>query len=1355
MELPARFGKYELIEHLATGGMAEVFLARSFGVEGFEKRLVIKRILPALSRARHFISLFIQEARVTAGLSHPNIVQFYELGKVGDEHYIAMEHIHGRDLTQTNRALRREGRRMPVALAVYVVAKLLRGLGYAHSHTDARGRPLRLVHRDVSPHNVLLSFQGEVKLFDFGIARLFSDGADPDLAPAPGRAGGKFAYMSPEQAAGRPIDRRSDIYAAGIVLYELLVGHRLFQDPDPEEKLRRVLAADVTDPRVEVPEIPDGLWAILKRLLARDPDDRPARAELAEEELLGFLYSEGMRADAAGMVALLGELFPEASADRRSSLDLEGLAADLGRLRVRPEEPTEPTGSDESAAPRPAGMQALSLGGTAGERKPIFALVAEVLGFTDLPGGGEPEQIVRRHLRFLRRIRSTVERFGGRVEHFQDDTLIIFFGVPRATENDLERSLAAATALHRATRRMTREGLPVSLGIGIHRGEVTVAGGPHKAHHRYLAQGDTMKLARRLCFEAEAGQTLVSDRVAALAGDRFRFGVGPDLRLKGHPGQRRSFLLLGPRHRELPTGGAWLPRSAELDVLREALECLARERGGVVLVSGPTGSGKSRLVRELMGLARLRSVPLYAGRALPYEGDRPLAPFRELVGSVLGVESGDAPATLRERLLRLGQLHLSESERGTIAALFAVDLQGRPPETSEDAVFRAAAALVLGLAEEGPVLLVMEDVHNLDPLEQRLLGHVVRVSAARPVLFLFTARDATAPTGVRADWEIALGRLDRAALAELVRERVGAEQVGAPLLALVDRTAEGNPLYVEAVLGALTQAGRIHVEGGVAELVDPSRDPQLPPDIEGLISARIDALDPVAKGTLQLSATLGMSFPPDLLAACLGQLEIEATLRPLEQAGLINRDESGSEERCTFSSSLVWEVVRRSILGMRRRDLHRVVADGIERLYADRLDLHRQVLARHCAAGGRYLDAARHAEQAGIHLHSQQLVEQAATCWDKGISWVEDARASGEREGATTELEINLRLRAGAAWALVGASRPAEMHLQVALDLAAEVGDTEVEARAELELGRLYRNQGQLVPAGAHLDGAHSLAICAIEEGTGAQVWARTVAVEALESLGRLCHELGEHAKAAAHFEEARARAGDDDRLATRALLGLAAWPIRREDEAAALALLEEALRRSRRSRDRILIGRVINNIGIVHHGAGRYDAALDCFREALELRQGLGYRQGMVVNLHNIGDTHTRRGEPGRAWAAFTQSRDLAQQMGWEPGVLMSAAWLSFLEAERMREDAGEGVVSMGGSLQAGRIREAAARAEALGDPETGLTARWLLGRLLIAEGRRGEARTALLDARARALRLEARGLLRDVEDALSRLDT
>jgi tetratricopeptide (TPR) repeat protein len=264
--------------------------------------------------------------------------------------------------------------------------------------------------------------------------------------------------------------------------------------------------------------------------------------------------------------------------------------------------------------------------------------------------------------------------------------------------------------------------------------------------------------------------------------------------------------------------------------------------------------------------------------------------------------------------------------------------------------------------------------------------------------------------------------------------------------------------------------------------------------------------------------------------------------------------------------------------------------------------------------------------------------------------------------------------------------------------------------------------------------------------------WGREVAVEALEGLGQLAHERGLNAEAGRHFERALAAAAGDGALVARALLGLANQGIRAGEDERALMLLGEALSLAEGGGDRILVGRIRNNLGIAHHGAGRFAEALTEFRRALEVRQGIGYRPGMVVNLHNIGDTQMRLGEPGRAWSAFQQSRELAGEIGWELGVVMNDAWLGFLEGSRVLAEFGAQDAALAAIFEG--LDGIASRAANLGDPEVGVTARLLQGRLLAACGRSDAARAALELSLVDARRIESRALERDVAASLRALE-
>jgi eukaryotic-like serine/threonine-protein kinase len=284
MHKPTKFGKYLLLERIAVGGMAEVFVAKAFGVEGFERLLAIKRMLPMLGEDPQFIAMFVDEARLAVQLAHPNIVQVLELGKHEHHLYIAMEYIAGRDLRQIVERLRKRGHPMPVAQACLIVAGVCEALEYAHRKTDALGRPLGIVHRDVSPQNVLVSYEGQVKLIDFGIAKAESRAQRTQT----GVLKGKFSYMSPEQVKGHDVDGRTDLFAAGVLLWELICGEKLFAGDSDFAVLEKVRGAAVPSPRSLAPHCPEALERVIFKALASDPSRRHQTASELQDDLMSF-----------------------------------------------------------------------------------------------------------------------------------------------------------------------------------------------------------------------------------------------------------------------------------------------------------------------------------------------------------------------------------------------------------------------------------------------------------------------------------------------------------------------------------------------------------------------------------------------------------------------------------------------------------------------------------------------------------------------------------------------------------------------------------------------------------------------------------------------------------------------------------------------------------------------------------------------------------------------------------------------------------------------------------------------------------------------------------------------------------
>ena len=297
-ELPTTFGKYFLTEKLATGGMAEIYLAKIVGPGGFEKQLVIKQIHPRLSGQRHFVDLFVAEAKTLVTLAHGNIVPVYELGVVDDTYFIAMEYIDGPTLYRLTEALARRDDAMEPAVAAWIAARIVEGLDYAHRKGDG------VIHRDLSPRNVMLSRDGEVKLVDFGIAVTLGSGSEGDSAHS--APTGSFPYMSPEQVRKEQLTGQTDLFSAGVLLWEMLVGRRLFARSDPDATLRAVVEAEIPAPSSQRPAVPARLDEIVMRALERDQAARWADAAEMLAALNKYLYgldtTPGPR-DVASLVA--------------------------------------------------------------------------------------------------------------------------------------------------------------------------------------------------------------------------------------------------------------------------------------------------------------------------------------------------------------------------------------------------------------------------------------------------------------------------------------------------------------------------------------------------------------------------------------------------------------------------------------------------------------------------------------------------------------------------------------------------------------------------------------------------------------------------------------------------------------------------------------------------------------------------------------------------------------------------------------------------------------------------------------------------------------------------------------------
>lgn len=341
-----RFGSYQLLEQIGIGGMAEVFLARHTGVEGFEKDIVIKRIRPHLSATPSFVNMFLGEAKLAAQLSHPNIVTIYDLGKISDSYFIAMEYIAGKDLSAIIPRAKKLEIPFPIEYAVKIASNVCEALYWAHTKTDARGKPLHIVHRDVSPENIRVAWTGTVKILDFGIAKAATQIHETKA----GEVKGKLVYMSPEQVMGKDVDHRSDIFSLAVVLYECITGLKLFSGDNDLAIMNNIIEGKIYPPSYFREDVPDEVEAILMKGLEKDRKKRYQSAFDMQYDIDQFLSGHEFSPSNVHLSNFMKQLFRE---------DIEKEQERRARQHT-PEPPREPTPPPPPAPPKESGLVELT-----------------------------------------------------------------------------------------------------------------------------------------------------------------------------------------------------------------------------------------------------------------------------------------------------------------------------------------------------------------------------------------------------------------------------------------------------------------------------------------------------------------------------------------------------------------------------------------------------------------------------------------------------------------------------------------------------------------------------------------------------------------------------------------------------------------------------------------------------------------------------------------------------------------------------------------------------------------------------------------------------------------------------------
>jgi serine/threonine protein kinase/tetratricopeptide (TPR) repeat protein len=1294
--IPRHLADFELVRRLGAGGMAEVFLAKRRGAEATYKLLVVKRILPQHVSSDSFRAMFAEEARLATRLNHPNIVQVYDFQDAGEAgQLLSMEYVEGPDLGKVMRKARKSDERLPPYVAAYIVSEVARGLHYAHERTDDRGQPLEIVHRDVSPQNILVSFDGAVKVADFGIA------SANVYREEHGVLKGKLGYMSPEQARGEKVDRRSDIFSLGIILHELLSGRQLYIREEGKELLEVVRAGAIEAPSVHARGVPPELEAIAMRALSRDPDNRFQTARDFASAITRVLLEKQVLVDSDVVGDVIERFIP------REPAQIEHDALGLSE-KARPQDASS-TGDAASEDPS-AGGTSRSLGrqrlrDRAGREVRHVAIVSlrlhQLDALRDALGSGRTARLVERlratlgEIAFKRGSTWTWNRSEGHGPTLETAQAVIglMANPSGAAANAAWLAVDVHEAIHGAC-----DGLPVHLqaSVGIVRG--IAAGQRDDAGHliRHTLQGPGTRLAGLLAEKAPPRQTWVAGGLYRLVRRDFVWSDVPSVEFEVPewsrlPRNMHTYALRRPLTREEKQQQHALAlreligRDAELADMHAAYHqaVSGNDAQGMVVsrvITGEMGIGKTALANaflaELPPDARVLRVECSpARRELPFSNAGQW--LRELTGTRLDQPLQEAIALVEHAL---GDA-LEGTNRAEIISYMSELATGRLARADDEAdVARHRRLLATGirraftrLAQQAPLVVVLDGIHWADVQSLELVSGLTRRVDALPILTVLVTRpDEHVSQVIEGIVTTELGGLSHDNQLRLVQEHLGVTLGVAEVCADLVPRAAGNPFFLLEMVDALLERGSVEftegpdgqarlrrVEGAGATAQS------LPSTLEQLIADRLNELPPEEHRIIAWLAVAGGPLAVSELDALVGPEAEEAVAR-LCARGLCDARVDAVDLR----HPLTRDVAYLGLDDSERQQMHCTLGERIaEAPIASGLGA--AIVARHFARGGDrekagtfYLEAANAAWQSyQLPLATRYFNRALTVLPESNVERLNALQAMeaicriqgrwNERRAHLTELRRFARQNKHPSWGATALIRSARFDLdtgrlargltlaQKGEQAARQIGSAPLEVEAQALMADMLRDLGDMQGALAACDRALETARRA---GIALRLRAEVLRTRGalLLRVGRVQEAVDAHAEAIAVFRQGGARRPE---ARAKNSLALAMFVLGRFEDAIALAL--EAIRIDLSIGGRFQIAKTLSNIGQCYWRLGDVERAKSYMQRARDAHERYGDQDGRAATLLASAEIFVETGEYEQAEAHIADAAALSAATG------------------------------------------------------------------------------------------------------------
>lgn len=1248
---PDQLAEFEILRRLGAGGMAEVFLAKKRGAEGTYKLLVVKRVLPAHGSSRRFRTMFVEEAHLATRLNHPNIVQVYEFSDHGDDGLLlSMEYVEGFDLGKIMSSAKRLGARIPPFVAAYIISEAAKGLHYAHERKDEGGVPLAIVHRDVSPQNILLSYEGAVKIADFGIAtaNLFRQ--------EQGVLKGKFGYMSPEQAHGQQVDRRSDVYGLGVVFYEMLTLRSPYDKSNDDLLLEQVRTGTFEKPSVYVPDVPPELEAIVLKAMSRSRDDRFQTAREMSAAVMRAIFAKQELVDSASIEAMLLELFGrevDLPADNQPS-------ADAPEAQTMAAVPLARTPVENTRGPVPVRV--------AREVRHV-AVVTLRIDEAANDAAATANQPTRRMALAVRQTLDDIAFKHGAVWSWESAwsarAIVGLLANPSRSAID---SAGLALDVHEALAGASEDlPAPLKAAIGIVRG--IAAGERDTQGHlvRHTLQPPADFLADRVGAETPLGKTWVAGGVYRLVRRDFRWGDAPALTLgdtSGYrvPPQMRLYSLERPLTREertdeLSIGQSDLVgRDAERADLHAAFHrCVSAtnsnpfgaggedapmsraNRGELVarVVVGEMGIGKTALVSAFLSDLP-RHVRVIQVECSPVKIELPLATVADLLRAVtgMGLDSAldDVQSALRDIFGPFMRAQSAPREVLRLAELVTGTQHGDHQEEDasnyrHDLVVQGIRRLLNGLTRRNPLVMIVDGLQWADRASLELFKEVLRRTENFPMLgILVTRPDERVLPFVEGLVHVELRGLGPEEQVRLVEARLGVRDgVAAICGELVPRVA-GNPFFLLEMVDALLERGTIEIverDEGRHELVRHERPGErseaLPSTLEQIIGDRIRELPAAEHDVVAWLAVAGGPLTETDILSLTRLPDAEAIMRLCARGLCDNRGDS-----VDFRHPLARDVAYLALDVPKRCRLHLLLGEHLSRTPLAR-GLSAAIVARHFARGEAPVQAAEMYLEAAASARATHQEQLALRYYQRALGLLPP----------TDPRQMTAHAALEAIYRHLGRRTERRKHLDALRDLAKRSGKARWAALALVRTARIDCDDGQL---------ARGLPVA--ERATEAARMSRQPAleVEAFTILSEILGDLGDVRGAIGACEQALhvaqvAKLPPRIRAEVLRSKGVLLRRVGRVDEA--VTAHAEAIAVFRVVGARRSEARAKNALAYAMFVMERFEDAIALGLSSISIDLAISGRFQIAKTLSNVGQAYARLGDVERGLSYLKRARE------------------------------------------------------------------------------------------------------------------